>query len=216
MVGGGSGPVCVTAGSWRGHRHHGRPWECRRQERRECCSGDDVYPGLPDRIRPYGLVGRAPRLAAGAFFFADELSFGERLYASALPVLSLAAGLATPTYRTIRAALRAELGAPYVEMARLKGLSEARILLVHVLPNAVAPIVNGLVQLIGKLLVHAVVIRDIPLVLACSLVCAVAYVGLVLLADILTVATNPRLRQRPASASTRFLPAAKPRRRPPA
>ena len=193
---------------------------------------------IPDFLIAYGLMallGVQLGWLPVHSFFADELSFGERLYASALPVLSLAAGLATPTYRTTRAALRAELGAPYVEMARLKGLSETRILLVHVLPNAVAPIVNGLVQLIGnllvglvvveiifeypgfgKLLVHAVVIRDVPLVLACSLVCAVAYVGLVLLADILTVATNPRLRQRPASASARLLPAAKPRRRPPA
>jgi peptide/nickel transport system permease protein len=189
---------------------------------------------VPDFLIAYGLMawlGVHLGWLPVHTFFADDLSFADRLHATALPVLSLAAALVTPAYKATRAALSAELAASYVEMARLKGLSETRILLVHALPNAAAPILNSLVQLaanllvglvvieiifeypgFGKLLVHAVIIRDVPLVLACSLVCASVYVVLVLLADVLAVLTNPRLSHRPKSGGSRLFPAPKRRR----
>jgi peptide/nickel transport system permease protein len=46
----------------------------------------------------------------------------------------------------------------------------------------------------GQLMVDGVTKRDVPLVQACGLIFAVTYVGLNLLADILSIVSNPRLR----------------------
>jgi len=46
---------------------------------------------------------------------------------------------------------------------------------------------------IGQLMVDAVASRDVPVVQACALIFATVYIGLNLLADIIAVASNPRL-----------------------
>jgi peptide/nickel transport system permease protein len=46
---------------------------------------------------------------------------------------------------------------------------------------------------IGQAMVDAVRSRDIPVVQACALIFAVTYILLNLLADIISIATNPRL-----------------------
>jgi peptide/nickel transport system permease protein len=115
--------------------------------------------------------------------------------------------------RMTRAALLDQLGAPYVEMARLKGAGPVRVVLVHALPNAIGPIANAvalsLSYLLGgvlivetvfnypgiaNLMVDAVTTRDIPLVQACAMIFCGAYLLLVMLADILAIVANPRLR----------------------
>ena len=53
---------------------------------------------------------------------------------------------------------------------------------------------------IGKLLVDGVARKDLPIVQTCGLIFAVTYILLNLLADIASIAANPRLR-RPRSAS---------------
>jgi peptide/nickel transport system permease protein len=111
-----------------------------------------------------------------------------------------------------RAAIINLLASPYIEMARLKGVSPGRIIVRHALPNAWAPIATvialnlaylivGVVIVeavfvypgIGQLMVDAVSSRDIPVVQACALIFAVAYIVLNLLADIVSIVTNPRL-----------------------
>jgi peptide/nickel transport system permease protein len=98
-------------------------------------------------------------------------------------------------------------------MAVLKGVPPARVVLQHALPNALAPIIQviafnlaylvvGVVLVevvfvypgIGQYLVDAVAKRDVTVVQACGLVFAATYVGLNVLADILVILTNPRLR----------------------
>lgn len=114
--------------------------------------------------------------------------------------------------RMTRAAIINLMASPYIEMAKFKGLSRGRIILHHALPNAWAPIVNvvalNLAYLIvgvvivevvfvypglGQLIVDSVQKRDIPVVQACSIIFAATYVLLNLTADILSIATNPRL-----------------------
>jgi peptide/nickel transport system permease protein len=114
--------------------------------------------------------------------------------------------------RMTRASIINVLASPYVETARLKGLPPARVIVRHALPNAWAPIINviavnlaylvvGVVLVevvfvypgIGQLMVDAVRTRDIPVVQACALIFAVAYISLNLLADVVSIATNPRL-----------------------
>ena len=46
---------------------------------------------------------------------------------------------------------------------------------------------------IGQLMVDSVSARDIPVVQACALIFAVTYIGLNLMADIVSIVTNPRL-----------------------
>jgi peptide/nickel transport system permease protein len=114
--------------------------------------------------------------------------------------------------RMTRAAIINLLASPYIEMARLKGLKPGRIILKHALPNALAPIINvvvlnlaylvvGVVLVevvfvypgLGQLFVDSVSKRDIPVVQACSLIFAMTYVLLNLLADVLSIMSNPRL-----------------------
>jgi peptide/nickel transport system permease protein len=114
--------------------------------------------------------------------------------------------------RMTRTALISILNHPYIEMARCKGLSPARVMLRHALPNAWAPIVNviafnlsylivGVVVVevafaypgIGQTMVDAVRARDVPVIQACALIFAVTYIVFNLAADLIAIATNPRL-----------------------
>ena len=114
--------------------------------------------------------------------------------------------------RMTRAAIINLLARPYIEMARLKGLGPRRVIVRHALPNALAPIINvvvlnlaylivGVVVVevvfvypgLGQLLVDSVSKRDIPVVQAAALIFAMTYILLNLLADVLSVLTNPLL-----------------------
>ncbi|WP_119390141.1 ABC transporter permease [Taklimakanibacter lacteus] len=141
-----------------------------------------------------------------------DMPFFERLERSALPVLTLTLVIVAHMMRMTRAAIIGLLASPYIEMARLKGVSPGQVILRHALPNAWAPIANvvafnlaylvvGAVVVevvfvypgIGQAMVDAVRSRDIPVVQACALIFAVTYILLNLLADIISIATNPRL-----------------------
>ena len=136
----------------------------------------------------------------------------ERLHKVFLPALTLTLVVMAHMMRMTRAAIINLMASPYIEMAKFKGLSRSRIIIYHALPNAWAPIVNvvalNLAYLIvgvvivevvfvypglGQLIVDSVQKRDIPVVQACSIIFAATYVLLNLTADIISIATNPRL-----------------------
>ncbi|MGE3148459.1 MAG: ABC transporter permease [Pseudorhodoplanes sp.] len=146
-------------------------------------------------------------------FMAAEPSFLQLLQALTLPVLTLSAAIIAPMTRMTRSAVLNVLGSPAIEMAILKGVPRYRIILRHALPNALAPVfsviaislaylVSGVVVVevvfaypgMAKLMVDSVSYRDIPMVQACAMIFCTVYVGLNLLADIFSVALNPRLR----------------------
>ncbi|AMS18073.1 ABC transporter permease [Pseudomonas chlororaphis] len=131
----------------------------------------------------------------------------------ALPVMTLCFVIVAQMARMTRAAVIDQLDSPYVEMARLKGVSPVRIVLRHALPNAIGPIANAvalsLSYLLGgvvivetifnypgiaSLMVDAVTNRDMALVQACTMLFCTAYLGLVLIADLCAILSNPRLR----------------------
>ncbi len=143
----------------------------------------------------------------------DGMPFSERLEKSMLPALTLTLVVTAHMMRMTRAAIINLLASPYIEMARLKGLSPMRVIVRHALPNALAPIINvialnlaylitGVVVVevvfvypgIGQLFVDSVKIRDIPVVQACCLIFATAFILLNLTADIMSILSNPRLR----------------------
>ena len=138
--------------------------------------------------------------------------FLEHLYRAALPAITMTLVIIAHMMRMTRAAIINLLASPYIEMAQLKGVSRSNVIRHHALPNAWAPIatviafnlaylVVGVVVVevvfvypgIGQLMVDAVSSRDMPVVQACALIFAATYILLNLLADIVSIVTNPRL-----------------------
>lgn len=142
-----------------------------------------------------------------------DITFVEKLHKTFLPALTLVLVVTAHMMRMTRAAIINLLASPYIEMARLKGVPQLRVITHHALPNAWAPIINvialnlaylitGVVLVevvfvypgIGQLLVDSVTKRDFPVVQACCLIFAVTFILLNLLADVCSIMTNPRLR----------------------
>ena len=145
----------------------------------------------------------------------SSMSFLERLEVSALPVATLALITVAHMMRMTRASIVSLLASPYIEMAKLKGLTPTRIIVKHALPNAWSPIIQvvvlnlaymivGVVVIevvfvypgLGALIVDAVLNRDLPVIQGTAMVFATAYVVLFMLADVLSMLANPRLRHR--------------------
>jgi len=137
------------------------------------------------------------------------------LRAYAMPVLTLCFVIIAQMARMTRAAVIDQLSASYVEMAVLKGAAPTRVALRHALPNAIGPIANavalsvsyllgGVVIVeaifsypgIATLMVDAVTNRDMPIVQGCAMIFCAGYLLLVLVADLIAIAANPRLRHR--------------------
>lgn len=130
-----------------------------------------------------------------------------------LPVAALVLAVIPYISRMLRASTIEVLESEYIMMARLKGVSESRVLWHHAMPNAIVPTVQviamniawlagGIVTIeylfgfpgIGSALVDAVSNRDLPVVQAIVLLIAAFYVGLNLLADVIVILISPRLR----------------------
>jgi peptide/nickel transport system permease protein len=145
--------------------------------------------------------------------FKPEQTFLQHLYATFLPMLTLVLVVIAHMMRMTRTSVLAVMASPYIEMALLKGLPKSRIVVRHALPNALAPIINvialnlaylivGVVVVeavftyngLGRLMVDAVSKRDVPVVQACGLIFAIVFIGLNLIADVLSIISNPRLR----------------------
>jgi peptide/nickel transport system permease protein len=130
-----------------------------------------------------------------------------------LPVATLVIVIIPYIMRMMRAAMVESLESDYVEMARLKGVPEWRIVLLHALPNAVAPTIQviglnflylagGIVIVevlfnypgIGQGLVQAVNARDIPTIQLIVVVLAAFYVLVNIIADVVALLATPRRR----------------------
>ena len=145
----------------------------------------------------------------------EGMAFGDRLRAIALPATALTLVVLAHMMRMTRAAILNVMQSAYIETAELKGLSGSEIIRRHALPNAIAPIVNVVVLNLAYLIVGVVVIevifvypgmgqylvdhvarRDVPVVQAVGLIFAAVYIGLNLIADVISILANPRLRHR--------------------
>ncbi len=143
----------------------------------------------------------------------DSMSLGQKLNAIAIPVMVLTLVVLAHMMRMTRAAILNVMQSAYIETAELKGMPMLKIIRKHAFPNAIAPIVNvvminlaylvvGVVVVevvfaypgMGQYLVDHVAKRDIPVVQACGLIFAAVYIGLNLVADIVSILANPRLR----------------------
>jgi peptide/nickel transport system permease protein len=136
-----------------------------------------------------------------------------RLDATVLPAVTLMVAMAVYAIRMLRDNLIDVLDSEYVRMATLKGVPRWRVVCRHALPNAVGPALNvtalnltyligGVVVVetvfsypgLGKMLVDAISVRDVPVVEAIALLAAAVYILANLVADVLALLANPRLR----------------------
>jgi peptide/nickel transport system permease protein len=143
----------------------------------------------------------------------EGMSFGERLAAVALPAATLTLVVLAHMMRMTRAAILNVMQSAYIETAELKGLSQFDIIRKHAFPNAIAPIVNVVMLNLAYLVVGVVVVevifvypgmgqylvdhvskRDVPVVQACGLIFAAVYISLNIIADVVAIVANPRLR----------------------
>ncbi len=130
-----------------------------------------------------------------------------------LPVATLVIVIVPYLFRMMRGAMIEALESDYVEMARLKGVPEWRIVFAHAFPNAIAPTIQviglnflylagGVVVVeyvfnfpgIGQGLVFAVTDRDIPVVQFIVVVLAAFYVLVNILTDVVALLASPRRR----------------------
>lgn len=143
----------------------------------------------------------------------DSMTIFQKLNAIAIPVMVLTLVVLAHMMRMTRAAILNVMQSAYIETAELKGMGMLKIIRKHAFPNAIAPIVNvvminmaylvvGVVVVevvfaypgMGQYLVDHVAKRDVPVVQACGLIFAAVYIGLNLIADVVSILANPRLR----------------------
>jgi len=136
-----------------------------------------------------------------------------------LPALNLALFKISLVIRLTRAGMREVLLADYVKYARAKGLSERRVIFVHVLKNILIPVVTVLgLELgsviaysvvtesvfawpgMGKLVIDAINILDRPIIVAYLMVVVLMFTVINLAVDLLYTVIDPRVRLRPAAA----------------
>jgi peptide/nickel transport system permease protein len=143
-----------------------------------------------------------------------HMGLGSKLYTILLPALTLTCVVTAHMMRQTRAAIINVLASAYIEMAEIKGIRRLRIIVHHAFPNSLSPVINvvavnlaylvvGVVIVevvfvypgLGQLLVDSVAKRDLPVVQASGLIFSITYIGLNLLADVLSMLSNPKLRQ---------------------
>jgi len=132
-----------------------------------------------------------------------------------LPALTLGLFTLAAVTRLVRASMLDALGSEYVKLARIKGVSEATVVLRHALANSLIPVVTfmgtffatmitGAVVVetvfawpgIGRLAFEAILSRDFPVIQTVVLVITAFFILANLIVDMLYLAIDPRMRGR--------------------
>jgi peptide/nickel transport system permease protein len=130
-----------------------------------------------------------------------------------LPIITLTLIMVAHILRLVRTNMIEVMVSDYVQMARLKGVPTRQIVFKHALPNAMLPTINvvaltlawllGGVAIIetvfnypgiGKLMIGAITDRDFALVQGIAIILSAVYIALNLIADLLSMILNPKLR----------------------
>ena len=138
-----------------------------------------------------------------------------------LPTLTTSLFLFASLTRLLRSSMLETLDAEFVKLARAKGVSEAKVIWVHVLRNALLPImtfmaiwigtaISGSVVVevvfdwpgVGSMFVDSIAMRDFPMIQAIVGLVAVSVIGANLIVDLLYGVVDPRIRIDAASPST--------------
>lgn len=153
-------------------------------------------------------------LAPAVIMIMKSAPWYEVLAYSVLPVIALIVSGVAYQFRLLRAGMIEALDSEYIERARLSGVPQWRLVIVHALPSALIPMLNGTAQFvagiisgtvvieavfrfpgIGLELIRALAQREIPTVQAIVFLAAFAVILSNLLADIAILALDPRVRR---------------------
>jgi peptide/nickel transport system permease protein len=160
-----------------------------------------------------GLFPAAQMHSVSAYVFPPHRYIGDLLLHLALPALTVALPGAGGFARYLRTSLLQTLDRPFILAARSHGIPERKILLRHALPNAIIPAISlGGIEIgtlltgtlvtemlfawpgMGRLTVGAVLARDYPLLVGCTVVSGCIVILSNLLADVVHAAVDPRSR----------------------
>jgi len=130
-----------------------------------------------------------------------------------LPVVTLATGIFAGYFRYVRSSVQEVLAQDYIRTAKAKGLSAQVIFSRHVLPNAALPLITMAVLSLplvftgalmvetvfgwpglGRFFVFSAMARDYPVIMLVNMYTAAVVVSANLLAELLYLAVNPRIR----------------------
>lgn len=144
---------------------------------------------------------------------ATDAPVSELLPNIVLPIITLTIIMVAHILRLVRTNMIDVMVSDYVQMARLKGVPALKIVFKHALPNAMLPTINiialtitwliGGVAIIetvfnypgiGKLMINAIADRDFALVQGIGIILACVVIAVNLIADLLSLVLNPRLR----------------------
>lgn len=164
-------------------------------------------------------IGATPPRAVTGFYTVDALlsgswgAAGSAVFHLVLPVATIVLAMLAVGLRSTRASVLAELDSPYVRTARAKGLGEWRLYLVHVLRNALNPVVSIMGIQAGHLLGWIVLVEtifdwpglgfyayqsiqnlDYAPIMALTLVLSCAFIVVNLITDLLYPVLDPRVR----------------------
>jgi len=136
-----------------------------------------------------------------------------------LPALTLALYKLSLIVRLTRSGTREAMTQDYIRFARAKGLSESRVIGVHVLKNILIPLVTvlgiefgGLIAFavvtetifawpgMGKLLIDSINVLDRPVIVAYLMVIVLVFVTINLIVDVLYTLLDPRVRLKAEAA----------------
>lgn len=140
-------------------------------------------------------------------------SISELLPNIILPVIAISMIMTAHMARMVRSSVIQVMASDYVQMAILKGVPYWKMVFKHVLPNALLPAINVVALTIawllggvvvtevvfnypglGRLVIESISNRDLPVVQALAIILASIYVIINLIADLMTLMLNPRLK----------------------
>ena len=149
----------------------------------------------------------------GIVIVPTDVTITELLPNIILPVIAIAMIMTAHMARMVRSSVIQVMGSDYVQMAILKGVPYWKMIFKHVLPNALLPAINVVALTIawllggvvvtevvfnypglGRLVIESISNRDLPTVQALAIILASIYVSINLIADLLTLMLNPRLK----------------------
>jgi ABC-type dipeptide/oligopeptide/nickel transport system permease component len=166
------------------------------------------------------ITANAPTHHTGIYLIDSLISgewglFGQTLLHLILPVTTIVAAMLAVGLRSTRASVLLELGRPYVRTAEAKGVGRWRLLSVHVIRNALNPVISvlslqfgyllGWVALvetvfswpgIGLYLYNSLQSLDYAPILAVTLIVSATFIVVNLITDLLYPLLDPRLRDR--------------------
>ena len=143
------------------------------------------------------------------------ISIGGGFKTMILPAVTLAFAMAAKYTRQVRTAVLEELNKDYVIGAKARGLSDGKILLRHVFPNSLFPLITFLGLSLGSLLggtavvevifsypglgnlaVTSITAYDYPVIQAYVLWIALIYMIINLIVDLSYTLVDPKVRER--------------------